>query len=442
MSDELFIYWRLYPSKELDRFWDEFITKNDHLKTPFEKAIEEFESINNLPAAKFETKTLRELKEIERINTISLIGEKQINGENQISGVNHATEDKITWEHQVSEKNQASGKNQFSGKNQVSIDNQKSKKAKPKIIYYITSAAAVALIALITTLYFTDIKKSESEPEVASIGEVMPDNSVQLYSGNRVMALDNNSALKISGKDKTALIEDADSDHEMLLDNVSNRLVVPYGHRSSILLSDGSMVYLNSGTTIEFPTEFDNDKREISVSGEIFIEVEKDEKKPFIIRTPKSIITVHGTSFNLSSYADEMSESVVLLEGSVEIENSGSSLLLKPNQKAEFAEGKILCKNIDVSEYISWMKGYLELNNIPLTDLLMKISRYYNVKFRFSNEMDLSVHRCMGKLFLSDNLDDVLDAFTNLTHLSYEKESDSMIYINDLNIEPMKRLIE
>ena len=87
MSDELFIYWRLYPSKELDRFWDEFITKNDHLKTPFEKAIEEFESINNLPAAKFETKTLRELKEIERINTISLIGEKQINGENQISGV-------------------------------------------------------------------------------------------------------------------------------------------------------------------------------------------------------------------------------------------------------------------------------------------------------------------------------------------------------------------
>src|SRR5690606_12675530 len=130
----------------------------------------------------------RELKEIERINTISLIGEKQINGENQISGVNPVTEDKITWENQVSGKNQVSGNNQFSGKNQVSIDNQKSKKAKPKIIYYITSAAAVALIALITTLYFADIKKSESEPEVASIGEVMPDNSVQLYSGNRVMA--------------------------------------------------------------------------------------------------------------------------------------------------------------------------------------------------------------------------------------------------------------
>ena len=73
LSDELFIYWRLYPSKELDRFWDEFITKNDHLKTPFEKAIEEFESINNLPA----------------------VG---VHRTEQVSGVYPVTEDKITWE--------------------------------------------------------------------------------------------------------------------------------------------------------------------------------------------------------------------------------------------------------------------------------------------------------------------------------------------------------
>ena len=414
LSDELFLYWRLNPTKEMDLFWTEYITRNDHLKVEFNEAIEEFDKINRLPVSI----GLQEIKQGIQPEINQEV--KQVNNQGVKLEINQGINQKIKPEI-----------------NQENIS--QNKKRRSKLIYFAASAAAVALLALITYIYFTDNNKLYPEPETASIGEVIQDGSVQLYSGNRVVTLDNNSVLKISEEGKTALIEDHDSESEVYLDNINNKLVVPYGHRSSIKLSDGSMVYLNSGTTIEFPTAFNKKRREITVSGEIFIEVAENKNQPFVIHTDRSMITVHGTSFNLSSYSGEKSESVVLVEGSVEIANSGSSLLLKPNEMAEIAGGTISRSEINVSEYISWKKGYLELNNIPLTDLLLKISRYYNVEFRYKNELSMSARTCMGKLFLSDNLDDVLEAFAGLTDLSYNRESDNMIYINDVNTMPMKK---
>ena len=405
LSDELFLYWRLNPTKEMDLFWTEYITRNYHLKVEFNEAIEEFDKINRLPVSK----GLQEIKpEIKQVNN---------------QGVNQGNYQGVEQEVE----------------SEIKQPIKQKKIRRRNIIRYAASVAAVALLALITYIYFAENNGLNREPETASIGEVVQDGSVQLYSGNRVVTLDNNSVLRISEEGKSALIEDHDSDREVHLDNINNKLVVPYGHRSSIKLSDGSLVYLNSGTTIEFPTAFNKKRREITVSGEIFIEVVENKNQPFIIHTAQSMITVHGTSFNLSSYSGEKSESVVLVEGSVEIANSGSSLLLKPNEMAEIAGGTISRSEINVSEYISWKKGYLELNNIPLTDLLLKISRYYNVEFRFKNEMNMSARTCMGKLFLSDNLDDVLEAFAGLTDLSYNRESDNMIYINDVNTMPMKK---
>lgn len=377
LSDELFIYWRLYPSKELDQFWAEFINKNDYLQDQFIDAIETFDKLNDYSVYK---KT-EEIKQ------------KQV---------------------------------------------EQNKKRRLKFSYTIASAVAVALLTLVTYIYFIDNEDIYRYSDIATIGEVMQNNNVQLYSGNRIVTMENNSALKIYEKGKTAVIEYSNLNREVQLENINNKLVVPYGQRSSIILSDGSVVYLNSGTTIEFPKVFNKERREISVSGEIFIEVQKNVNQPFIIHTAKSMITVHGTSFNLSSYADEERESVVLVDGSIEIENSGNSLFLKPNEMAEIAEGKISHSEIDVSEYISWKKGYLELNNIPLDVLLLKISRYYNIKFSYKNELDLSSRSCSGKLFLSDNFDDVLEAFANLTYLNYERKSDNIIYINDINNTPME----
>jgi ferric-dicitrate binding protein FerR (iron transport regulator) len=180
---------------------------------------------------------------------------------------------------------------------------------------------------------------------------------------------------------------------------------------------------------MEFPSLFSGKKREISVEGEIFIEVVKQDNTPFVIHTPHSQIAVYGTSFNISSYADDKSESVVLVNGSVEVKSQNSAVLLRPNELAEIENGIILRNQVDVSDYIAWTNGYMQLNKIPLNEVLKRIGRYYNVEFLYDPDMDLHDQTCSGKLFLSDNFNDVLEAFSTMTYLHCEKQSNETIFI-------------
>ena len=156
------------------------------------------------------------------------------------------------------------------------------------------------------------------------------------------------------------------------------------------------------------------------MEGEIFIDVVQLRNTPFTIHTPNSEIIVYGTSFNVSSYSDEKSESVVLVNGSVEVKSEHSALLLKPNEMALIEDGAVMRKQVDVSEHISWKNGYLQLSQTPLDEVLKKIGRYYNVEFRYLSDLKLPDKTCSGKLYLSDNLEDVLKAFSKLTFLTYE----------------------
>jgi ferric-dicitrate binding protein FerR (iron transport regulator) len=179
-------------------------------------------------------------------------------------------------------------------------------------------------------------------------------------------------------------------------------------------------VYLNSGTEMDFPSTFANHSREIWVEGEIFIDVAHQRGTPFVIHTPNSEIIVYGTSFNVTSYSDESRESVVLVNGSVEVKSMNSSIRLKPNEMAVIENGALMRKEVDVSAYISWKKGYLQLSKTPLNEVLQQIGRYYNVEFRYPHNLSLGERTCSGKLYLSDNLEDVLKAFSKLTFLTYE----------------------
>ncbi len=263
-----------------------------------------------------------------------------------------------------------------------------------------------------------------------SVGGVTDNNNIQLFTGNDVLEIDNNSTLNLSEKKNSAVIKNPLTQKEVgLNDNRVNTLIVPYGKRSTLILADGSKVHLNSGTKMEFPSTFSEKRREINVEGEIFIEVVKKRNSSFVIHTPHSQITVHGTSFNVSSYSEDAKESVVLVNGSVEVKSHNSTVLLKPNEMAEIENKLIQCKQVNVSDYTSWTDGYMQLNKMPLNEVLKKIGRYYNVEFRYNPVLDLNKQTCSGKLFLSDNLNDVLEAFSKMTYFKYEKLSDETIFI-------------
>ncbi len=203
-----------------------------------------------------------------------------------------------------------------------------------------------------------------------------------------------------------------------------NRLVVPYGKRSNIVLSDGSKIWINSGTQLDFPTDFVGNKREIKVNGEIYIEVVNDNKKPFIVNAGKMAIQVYGTSFNVTAYDDEEISSVVLVEGSVGVTTPGyESTVLSPNEKLDLSSGGISKEVVDVSEYISWTRDVLEFDETPISEVLSKIGRYYNVQFENSPDIRLNEQTCSGKLFLSNNLDSVMISISVLSSTEYERNN-------------------
>lgn len=372
LGDDLFVYWRIHPTEELTLFWNKFISENEHLREPFRAAIAKFDQIRQGPY-------------VYRFDEDAMFRELQ-------------------------------------GR----ISQRRKRKLR---VLYASSAAAILLLTLITLLYTYTPKEAFPDTQITSIGEVMNQNKVQLITGNQVFDMENNATVQLSEK-KNAVIRDSLSQKEIdLKDNQTNRLIVPFGKRSSLLLADGSMVYVNSGTELEFPSAFSGKTREISVKGEIFIEVTKQDR-PFIIHTPQSQITVYGTSFNVSSYTDEPGESVVLVSGLVKVKTENVSLILKPSEMAKIDNGNIQRQQVDVMEYISWKEGYMQLNKATLTDVLKKIGRYYNIEFNYDAALKLQEQTCSGKLFLSDNLNDVLESFSKMTFLDYKRLNEGVFYID------------
>lgn len=371
LCDDLFVYWRTRRTVKLTQFWEDFINKNEHLRESFELAIATFD-------------------EIQKNKSECIIDEETVNRQLQ---------DRIYH---------------LKKRKQLSI--------------IVTSVAASLFITIISTIYIlTSNTNSIPENQLTSIGEVMSQDKIQLISGEQSFDIENNSMVQLT-EGENALIHDSITQKQIDLKNNQNKLIVPFGKRSSVILADGSLIHLNSGTEMEFPSAFSNQAREIKVKGEIFIEVTK-QSIPFIIHTPKSQITVFGTSFNVSAYTDEESETVVLVEGSVQVKNNVNSLTLKPGEMAILDNNSIHNQMVDVTEYVSWKNGYMNLNKNSLTEVLRKIGRYYNVEFHFDNTLKLKEQTCSGKLYLSENINDVLESFSQMTFLKYYIESEGVISI-------------
>lgn len=362
MSNELFIAWRICPTEELDRYWANFIESHPHLAETLEKEINEFDQLFT------QTQTSLEIDNIKQ--------EVRERLTNTISGY----------------------KAKHSYKNYLAI-------------------ASVILVLITSTLLYLDFAPHKNE---IIIGNIAENNEIQLYQGDDVVQINNNSAIDFSNLNSKAVIKDSLSQREIALkDKQLHRLVVPYGKRSSIVLPDGSKVWLNSGSEIEFYSKFEGNTRDIKMKGEIFLTVAHDKNKEFIVHTPQSQIAVLGTVFNVSAYESETHEAVVLVEGKVEVQNNKQSVVMTPNQMTIIQNGEMTSKTVNTLEYTSWIDGYMQLINTPLSEVLKAISRYYNIEFKYAEDINMNGQTCTGKLFLSDSVEDMLSVISGMTQFEY-----------------------
>ncbi len=215
---------------------------------------------------------------------------------------------------------------------------------------------------------------------------------------------------------------------------VLNKVVVPYGQRHKIRLSDGTMVQLNAGSILTFPATFSGKVREVYLKGEGYFEVHKNAKMPFIVRTDYLDIKVLGTTFNVSAYDDERFVSTVLVEGKVDVSQKNRILAndeytLAPGQGCFYSvrEKNSVVKNVDTNDYILWKDGLFKFQDLPLVDIVRRVKKYYNLSIQIEDET-LANTLVSGKLVLSDDFGEVMQYLSKTMEGRYEKTQDG-IYI-------------
>ena len=203
--------------------------------------------------------------------------------------------------------------------------------------------------------------------------------------------------------------------------------MVPMGKRIQLLLSDGTKMWVNSGSRVVYPIIFDKKKREIFVQGEVYLDVIEDKNRPFVVKTDQFDVNVLGTAFNISAYSDNSQSSVVLVRGKVNVtDRTKGVVIMKPNQFTAIKDGKAgIPREVDVEKYICWKENLMIIQDDRMDEVFAKLKRYYGKEFVFTDKVaELQVS---GKLDLKENLEDILKSISFSVPITYQENANKII---------------
>ena len=248
------------------------------------------------------------------------------------------------------------------------------------------------------------------------MGEIILNNNDQTVIDSKINLKQNDDELVYSDINKKG-------------ENIQHHLVVPYGKRFNISLSDGTKVFLNSGSSISYPAVFGaNSTRLVELKGEAYFDVTEDKNSIFRVSSGKIMVEVYGTQFNLRNYNEDYFSDVVLVEGSVGIKDRENSELtmLTPGikgsvNKENFSINKM---RVNTSVYTSWIEGNVIFRNETFSQIVQKLERLYNVTI-INNKKDSDQLFNASIDVESESIEQVLDYFEeiyNVQHTFYENK--------------------
>ncbi len=205
-----------------------------------------------------------------------------------------------------------------------------------------------------------------------------------------------------------------------------NTLNTPNGGEYRVTLSDGSEVMLNAGSKISFPTDFRGSERKVYVEGEAFFKVAKNPLKPFIVNVAGNEIKVLGTQFNVSSYPEDEGTQTTLLEGSIRFTNgNGDQVVLKPDQQVISHHGKLDLQNVSAEDFNAWTKGEFLFNDVPLSTVMQKLARWYNVEVDVKSIPQKNLYL---KISRKAGIGEVLDAIATATDYRLKIKENKIVF--------------
>ncbi|MGV3504760.1 MAG: FecR family protein [Adhaeribacter sp.] len=211
-----------------------------------------------------------------------------------------------------------------------------------------------------------------------------------------------------------------------------NTIEVPLGAQYQLVLSDGSKVWLNAGSSLRFPVSFGEEARRVELKGEGYFEVAKG-KRPFLVQAGELQVKVLGTHFNIMAYENETELRTTLLEGAVQLEAGGEQQQLHPGQQVALDRQQQfrLVPGADVTEAVAWKNGLFQFKNSGLDAILRQISRRYDVQIHLDGP--ISGKKFTGKIPLTTNLSEVLDIL-KFMGFDYELEGKKVLIRPDYKV--------
>jgi len=293
---------------------------------------------------------------------------------------------------------------------------RRKKKAFVSVMKY-ASIFIVLLISSYSIWYFSNINGKNKLTHSNSITLDIGNGEIKMLSVDGSEDIMNKSG-KFLGKIHNSEIDYTTTNIDKLTYHSIN---VPNGKVFNVRLSDGTLVHLNAGSSLQYPAKFaSNGMRKVTLSGEAFFEVSKDNMRPFVVNSESLDITVLGTKFNVSSYPENRNINTVLVEGSVKLASIGKEAqFLEPGHMASWnpTNGKLSFSKVDTAIYTMWMQGKLVIHQLSFDEIITKLERYYGVTIENRNEK--IKNQVYTVEFKDENIDQVLKFFQIDTPFNY-----------------------
>lgn len=307
-------------------------------------------------------------------------------------------------------------------------------KEKNSIKKYLSIAASIIVLLSVGWFYQQNSSKPKSNPIINSneITLQLENGEVQVITVGKKNKVTDSKGNIVGNQNGNKIVYDTNTNIDKL---AYNTIKIPYGKRFELELSDGTLVHLNSGSTLKYPVAFiAGQNRQVFLDGEAFFDVSKDKKHPFVVNADNLNIRVLGTHFNVSNYSEDAITDVVLVEGSVGLYDSNEkfdtnkSTILKPGFKGSFnkKDKQINTTAVITDTYTSWMQGGLNFRNMSFKNISKKLERHYNVTIESQNtKLDNELFNASFKS--NESVEKVLSYFNDVYGIKYTIKNNQIL---------------
>ena len=263
-----------------------------------------------------------------------------------------------------------------------------------KIKWFPYAAAIVLILSMGGVFYFSgDKEQTEILPIAKNEVQVPGSRAVLILPDGRKVDLENEVLRSDLAQSDSLLLVSARSLKYRDIDSpdtteIFHTLEIPRGGEYLLTLSDGTMIYLNSESTLSFPVKFQGKERKVYLTGEAYFKVAKNTEHPFVVTAGELEVLVTGTTFGVRAYKDEKDIQTTLESGQVTVRVEGKSVKLVPNKQVLFNKSTmgLEVRDVDVDLYLAWAGGRLVYDNCPLEKILTDLGRWYNIDVFYSRD--------------------------------------------------------